>query len=101
MGKDNDVMASTDLPSEIRVIDQGRKLSMMFANGDMLTLPADLLRIATPSADAQGAQAENTCSVAIIGIEPVGNYAVQLAFDDGHSSGLYSWELLRSLASPR
>ena len=92
---------STDWPSEIRVKDRGRSLSIMFAGGAEVTLSAALLRFASPSVEPQQARQEDMSGITIVGVEPVGNYAVQLAFDDGHKSGIYSWDLLHGLASTR
>ena len=87
-------------PSEISVNDRGHSLSITFGEGEVLTLSAALLRFASPSAELQRARQEDLRGVAIVGVEPVGNYAVQLTFNDGHKSGIYSWDLLHDLASP-
>lgn len=93
--------ASAAWPSEICVNDRGRSLSITFAGGDVLTLSAELLRFASPSVEPRRTRQEEMRGVAIVGVEPVGNYAVQLAFDDGHKSGIYSWDLLHDLAAAR
>lgn len=90
---------STDWPSEIRVNDRGRSLSIKFEGGAAFTLLAEVLRFASPSVEPLRAEREDMRGIAIVGVEPVGNYAVQLAFNDGHKSGIYSWELLHDLAS--
>ena len=95
-----DGKAAAVWPSEISVNDRGRSLSITFGEGEALTLSAELLRFASPSAEPQRARQEDMRGVAIVGIEPVGNYAVQLTFNDGHKSGIYSWDLLHDLASP-
>ena len=88
-------------PSEIRVNDRGRSLSIKFEGGDGFTLSAALLRFASPSVEPHHDRQDDMSGVAIVGVEPIGNYAVQLAFNDGHKSGIYSWELLHDLASAR
>jgi len=94
-------MAASDCPSEIRLCDRGRNLSLIFAGGNRATLSAALLRQASPSAEGNSASLDDGHEVAITGIEPIGNYAIALAFDDGHRSGIYSWQLLHQLASTR
>lgn len=74
-----------------------------FDNGERFTLPAEYLRVESPSADVQGHSAAQKQIVAgkrhvrIVSVEPVGNYAARLIFDDGHDTGLYSWDYLREL----
>jgi DUF971 family protein len=84
--------------------DPGRKsLHVVFDNGDHFDLPAEYLRVESPSAEVQGHSPEERVTVpgrrhvGIIGIEPVGNYAVRLIFDDLHDTGIYSWRLLHEL----
>lgn len=101
MSADSSPSLSPDWPREIRVTEKGRRLSVHFADGQTSSLSATLLRTASPSAEARRAPPDTTHDVAIVGIEAVGNYAVQIAFDDGHKSGIYSWDLLRSLISRR
>jgi DUF971 family protein len=80
-----------------------RMLEIKFATGETIVLSATKLRVESPSAEVQGhgpatkkiiTGKEN---VAIIRMEPVGNYAVRLIFDDGHDTGLYSWAYLSEL----
>lgn len=81
-----------------------RMLELDFADGAAFKLSAEFLRVYSPSAEVRGhAPGQETlqtgkASVGIDRLEPVGHYAVQLAFDDGHDSGLYSWSYLRDLA---
>jgi DUF971 family protein len=84
-------------PSELRVREAGRVLRMTFADGFAAAIPAERLRAASPSADKRRAPA-GAGGVAIVGVESVGNYAVRIAFSDGHDTGIYSWDLLRKLA---
>lgn len=90
-------------PSEIRVKDKGRLLSITFAEHGSFDLPAEYLRVESPSAEVQGHNAKEKKIVAgkrdvtITGAEPVGNYAVRLIFSDGHSSGIFAWETFLTL----
>jgi DUF971 family protein len=87
-------------PSELRLHKGGRVLQVSFDSGETFELPAELLRVRSPSAEVQGhSPAERKTvagkrDVAIIGVHPVGNYAVRLDFDDLHASGIFSWEFL-------
>ena len=81
-----------------------RLLELTFSDGADYQLSAEFLRVFSPSAEVRGhglgqeVLQTGKSSVAIAGIEPVGHYAVQITFDDGHDSGLYSWRYLRDLA---
>lgn len=91
------------IPTEIRYSKAERILNVTFDDGAHFALAAELLRVESPSAEVQGHGGEqktivgNKRAVQITAIEPVGNYAVRLIFDDGHDSGLYSWRVLRHL----
>ena len=80
-----------------------RVLSVGFDDGTVFDLPAEYLRVESPSAEVQGHGPDQKTVVAgkrmvgISDIEPVGNYAVRIIFDDGHDSGLYSWDYLTEL----
>lgn len=93
----------THWPSELRVADQGHTLRVSFENGEVFDLPAEYLRVESPSAEVQGHSPSERKTVggkknvAIIGVVPVGTYAVRLEFDDMHSTGLYSWSYLHEL----
>ena len=90
-------------PAEIRLSADGRHLSLGFDDGRRVTIPAELLRVESPSAEVQGhgpgekKTIPGKREIAIARIEPVGNYAVRLVFDDGHDTGLYSWTYLDDL----
>lgn len=90
-------------PVEIRVRRAERLLDLEFDDGARFTLPAELLRVESPSAEVQGhAPSQRTTPagkrlVAIREVEPVGNYAVRIVFDDGHSTGIYAWPYLYRL----
>jgi DUF971 family protein len=87
-------------------MDQGRRLEVAFDDGETVSLTAERLRVESPSAEVQGhAPSEKKIvtgkqTVRIIDIEPIGNYAIRIVFDDGHNTGLYTWEYLRKLAGP-
>ena len=76
---------------------------MSFEGGESFRLPAEYLRVESPSAEVQGHAAgqkqivPGKHAVTITGLEPVGNYALRILFDDGHDSGLYTWSYLHEL----
>jgi DUF971 family protein len=90
-------------PLEIRVRRELRCLEIDFDDGASFILPAELLRVESPSAEVQGHGPSGKVlvtgkqRVGIVALEPVGNYAVRILFDDGHSTGLYSWRYLHRL----
>ncbi|CAA7614833.1 conserved hypothetical protein [Candidatus Terasakiella magnetica] len=90
-------------PEEIKVDKAARLLKVLFSDGKRFELPAELLRVESPSAEVQGhSPSEKTVvagrmHVGIIGVEPVGNYAVKLVFDDLHDSGIYTWDYLYAM----
>jgi DUF971 family protein len=90
-------------PTELRLDKERRVLTVTFDDGKSFALPAELLRVLSPSAEVQGHSAEQRVTVAgkksvgIDRLEPVGNYAVRIVFDDGHDTGLYVWAYLREL----
>lgn len=92
-------------PTEIRLSRAERILYLRYPDGEAFALSAELLRTQSPSAEVQGHGAGQKISVpgkrhvAIIGIEPVGNYAVRLTFDDGHDTGIFSWDYLYDLGA--
>ncbi len=90
-------------PEEIRYISEDKRLEVGFDNGVRFSYPAELLRVESPSAEVQGHSASEKKIVAgrrhvgIMEIEPVGNYAVRIKFDDLHDTGLFSWQYLYQL----
>ncbi|WP_298966565.1 DUF971 domain-containing protein [uncultured Methylobacterium sp.] len=90
-------------PTEIRLSRDKRTLHVAFEGGGAYALPAEYLRVESPSAEVQGhAPSERKWLggkrlVQILAIEPVGNYAVKLSFDDLHDTGLFTWSYLREL----
>ena len=97
----------TAWPTEIRLAPDKRTLTVAFEDGRSIALPAEYLRVMSPSAEVQGHSAAERktvggkASVAILAVEPVGNYAVRLVFDDTHSTGLYTWSYLAELGERR
>lgn len=97
-------MAAEHWPTELRLTEAGRVLVVSFEDG-RFSLPAEFLRIASPSAEVRGhSVAERKTiggkrNVSIRTVEPVGNYAVKLLFDDGHDTGLYTWSYLHELGA--
>jgi DUF971 family protein len=92
---------------ELRYDRGSRCLIVAFDNGERFSLPAEYLRVESPSAEVQGhGPAQRTLvagcrDVGIGRIEPIGNYAVRLIFDDRHDTGIYSWEYLYELGRER
>ena len=90
-------------PVEIRLARDRRTLHVAFDDGQTFALPAELLRVTSPSAEVQGhSEAQRKTvggkrNVTILSVDAVGNYAVRLGFDDMHSTGIYSWAFLRDL----
>lgn len=91
-------------PTEIRLHKKTALLELRYADGGQFSLPAEFLRVYSPSAEVRGhGQGQEVLQiekrfVKIDRIEPIGHYAVQLHFSDGHSTGIFSWEYLRELA---
>ncbi len=90
-------------PTEIRLRLAEKRLEVDFDDGSRFSYPAELLRVESPSAEVQGHSPEERKTVAgrrhvgIVAVEPVGNYAVRLVFDDGHNTGIYAWDYLHRL----
>lgn len=94
-------------PTEIRLSRDKRQLTVEFDDGGKHTFDAEFLRVLSPSAEVQGHSADQRQTVAgkrevgIVAVEPIGNYAVRLTFDDGHNTGLFTWRYFRSLSENR
>jgi DUF971 family protein len=90
-------------PTELRLRPDRKALTVAFDSGETFELPAEYLRVKSPSAEVQGHAPEERKivpgkrNVAILEVLPVGNYAVRLVFDDMHSTGIFSWDYLREL----
>lgn len=98
---------SLPAPVEIRLRTRSRLLEVSFDDGARYELPAEYLRVHSPSAEVQGHGAGEGVlvsgkeNVGITAVEPIGHYAVRLLFDDGHDTGLYTWKYLHELGSER
>ena len=96
---------SRPIPTELNLRRQSRVLEVSFDDGATFALPCEYLRVHSPSAEVQGHSPDQRVlqvgkeDVNIERIEPVGNYAVLLHFDDGHHTGIYSWETLYMLGA--
>lgn len=94
-------------PTDIKIRTQSRLLEVRFDDGAHFDLPFEYLRVFSPSAEVtghgggEGSLQTGKESVGIAAVEPVGNYALRLVFDDGHDTGLYSWRLLYELGRDR
>ena len=90
-------------PVEIRLKRDEKAVEIDFEDGRSFSLPAELLRVESPSADVQGHSAAQKKIVAgrrhvgILGVEPVGTYAIRIRFDDMHDTGLFTWDWLYRL----
>jgi DUF971 family protein len=97
----------TPRPTEITLHQQSRVLELAFDDGQRFELPCEYLRVYSPSAEVRGHGPGQEVlqvgkrDVGIAAVEPVGVYAVKLAFTDGHDTGLYSWEYLYDLGVKR
>lgn len=91
-------------PQQLKLHRQSRRLELCYADGSRFELPYEYLRVYSPSAEVRGhgggepQLVPGKRGVNVARVEPVGRYAVRLVFDDGHDSGLYSWDVLRELA---
>ena len=100
-------LSITPAPSEIRLSADRKTLQITVADGNIASLAAELLRVESPSAEVQGHGADQKTTpvgkrhVAMSQIEPVGNYAIRISFDDGHDTGIFSWSLLQDYATRR
>jgi DUF971 family protein len=92
-------------PTELRLKKADKRLEITFDDGTSFSLPAEYLRVESPSAEVQGhgpgqkTLVAGRAHVGIIGLEPVGNYAVRILFDDLHDTGIYSWGYLHQLGA--
>jgi DUF971 family protein len=94
---------SEPIPTQIRVRRTSRVLDVTFSDGSHFELPFEYLRVYSPSAEVKGHGPGQEVlvlgkqAVGIAAVEPVGQYAVKLVFDDGHDTGLYTWKYLHEL----
>ncbi len=99
---------STDRwPTEIRLKKAEKILEVDFDDGQSFAFPAELLRVESPSAEVQGHSASQKQIIAgrrhvgIVGLEPVGHYAIRITFDDLHDTGIFSWQYLYGLGTDK
>ena len=98
--------SDTPIPTEIKLHQKSRILELVF-DDERYELSFEFLRVFSPSAEVRGhGEGQETLQVgkrdvSILGIEPVGNYAIKPVFSDGHDSGLYSWDVLYTLCTRR
>ena len=91
---------NTPQPTEIKLHQKSRVLEIEFADGKTFSLPCEFLRVYSPSAEVRGhgpgqeVLQTGKRTIEITAIEPVGTYAIQPQFSDGHNTGIYSWDLL-------
>lgn len=103
LGSHAGLQRHTPRPQEITVHTASRVLGLVFDDGKALRLPFELLRVYSPSAEVQGHGPDQAVlqtgkrDVTIVSLDPVGHYALQLVFSDGHDTGLYSWAYLYEL----
>ena len=96
-------MSGSPWPTELRLRRAQKELDIAFDDGKRFTLPAEYLRVESPSAEVQGhgpgqkVIVAGRAHVGILDLEPVGNYAVRIKFDDLHDTGIYSWDYLYQL----
>lgn len=97
----------SEAPSGIRLRRRSRLLELSWPDGVVHELPCELLRVYSPSAEVRGHGAGERIlqtgkkDVNVTAVEAVGNYAIKLVFDDGHDTGIYTWEFLRELGASR
>ena len=90
-------------PTELRLSKDKKTLTVAFEGGERFALPAEYLRVKSPSAEVQGHSPDERKTVPgkrnvmILEVQPVGNYAARLVFDDMHSTGIFSWDYLLEL----
>lgn len=98
-------MAPRPVATEIRIRRATRCLDVTFGDGSRVSLPAEYLRVESPSAEVQGHAPHEKVLVAgkqdvnIAAVEPIGNYAIRIRFSDSHDTGIYSWTLLQQLSA--
>ena len=96
-------LGTTRWPTELRLKQAERLLEVSFDDGHIFRLPAEYLRVESPSAEVQGHGPSQKKIVSgrrhvkIAAVEPVGHYAIRIVFDDKHDTGIFSWSYLREL----
>jgi DUF971 family protein len=95
------------VPTEIRLHQKSRLMELTFSDGQRFELPYELLRVYSPSAEVRGHGPGQEVlqggkrNIEIVSVEPVGSYAIQPRFSDGHDTGIYSWDYLYGLGTNR
>ena len=103
----SDGFSTNHWPTEIRLKTAEKCLEVDFDDGSRVSLPAELLRVESPSAEVQGHSPDQKTLIAgrrhigIMRVEPVGNYAIRIDFDDLHNTGIFSWQYLYHLGQNR
>ncbi|MEE8145659.1 MAG: DUF971 domain-containing protein [Kiloniellales bacterium] len=103
----NETFSAKHRAAEVRYISADKRLEVDFEDGQTFTYPAEYLRVESPSAEVQGhgpGQKQIVAGrrhVGIMEIEPVGNYAIRIRFDDLHDTGIFSWDYLYELGQGR
>lgn len=98
-------MSDAPVPTGVKLHKRSRELELVYADGSSYRLGCEYLRVYSPSAEVQGhgpgqeVLQTGKINVGIEAVKPVGHYALQLVFDDGHDTGLYSWEYLHALCT--
>lgn len=91
------------IPTRIKLNKSSKTLELAYANGQQFALPAEFLRVHSPSAEVQGhgnpILQYGKINVALTQVQPAGNYALKLTFDDGHDTGLFTWAYLYQLGT--
>lgn len=91
------------IPTRIKLNKSSKTLELGYADGQQFSLPAEFLRVHSPSAEVQGhgnpVLQYGKINVALTDIQPAGNYALKMTFDDGHDSGIFTWDYLYRLGS--
>ena len=94
---------STPTPESITLHEKSRQLELVFSDGAQFRIPLELLRVCSPSAEVMGhgpgqeVLQTGKRDVTLVDLQPVGNYAIQPSFSDGHNSGIYTWAYLYEL----
>jgi DUF971 family protein len=103
MSEDTDRFTTQAWPTDITLKKAEKQLHVAFDDGQRFVLPAEYLRVESPSAEVQGHSPSQKQTVpgrrhvGIMSLEPVGNYAIRITFDDLHDTGIYSWKYLHQL----
>jgi DUF971 family protein len=102
---ERDAMSDTPTPTEIKLHQKSRLLEVAFSDGRSFSLSYEFLRVFSPSAEVRGhgpgqeVLQSGKRAVDIVSLDPVGSYAVQPTFSDGHATGIYAWDYLYSLGT--